>query len=121
MTALTSINPCGHPFNPPRVVITTHRLDEIAGGAPLQVKSITGGRRVLLAAFCQCGQATYYRQGTGGLESRALDNTPGVIAGALAEVLAEPADVFTVELTTDRAMTFVIPRHHLPLLAVEQW
>lgn len=111
---------CGHPRDAARIRITTRRFGEVTGGVAPEIASVAGGRRVLVAKPCRtCRYVTYYRQGTIGAESKTLDNERGVVAAALAEVLAEPTDVFTLELSSDRAMNVVIPRHHLPLLIVE--
>lgn len=121
MPATSFTNPCGHPFNSPRVIITTRRFDNVVDDVAPRLACISGGRWTLLATSCGCGQTTYLRQSTIGTDSRTVEDTRQAVTSVLADVLAEATEVFTLEFQTDRPLHVVVPRHQLALFVVETW
>lgn len=80
--------------------------------------SITGGDRTLAATWCRCGHVSYSLRERGG-DPQAIGNDPDIITAALHAIVAQPVDVFTMELFPNRPVSVIVPRRHLPLMVIE--
>ena len=119
MTAAADIRPCGHSKYPTRTSITVRRLVEVTESNATHFVSITGGERTLAATRCTCGQVSYSLRERGAAP-KAIGDDPDIVAAALLAIVAQPAvDVFTMELYPNRPVSVIVPRHHLPLMIVE--
>ena len=118
MTAAADIRPCGHSKYPARTGITVRRLTEVTESNVTRFGSITGGDRTLAATWCHCGHVSYSLRERGG-DPQIIGNDPGIIAAALHAIVAQPVDVFMMELFPNRPVNVIVPRHRLPLMIVE--
>lgn len=118
MTAAADIRPCGHSMYPSRTSITIRRLTEVTESNVTQFGSITGGDRTLRADRCTCGYVSYSLRERGG-DPQVIGDDPGIITAALHAIVAQPDDVFLMELFPNRPVSVIVPRHHLPLMIVE--
>ena len=54
-----------------------------------------------------------------GAAPKAIGDDPDIVAAALHAIVAQPVDVFVMELYPNRPVSVIVPRHHLPLMIVE--
>lgn len=118
MTAAADTRPCGHSKYPTRTGITVRRLVEVTESNATHFMSITGGERTLTATRCTCGQVSYSLRERGAAP-KAIGDDPDIVAAALHAIVAQPVDVFVMELYPNRPISVIVPRHHLPLMIVE--
>lgn len=115
----TDLQPCGHSRYPTRTGITVSRFVEVTESNMTRFVSITGGERTLAADRCTCGHMSYSLRERGG-EPQIIGDDPDIIAAALHAIVAQPAvDVFRLDLHPNRPVRVIVPRHHLPLMIVE--
>lgn len=118
MTAATDIQPCGHSKYPTRTSITVRRLTEVTESNVTHFVAITAGERTLSAKRCRCGHMSYSLRERGG-DPQVIGDDPDIITAALHAIVAQPVDVFTLQLLPNRPVSVIVPRHHLPLMIVE--
>lgn len=118
MTSAAEVRPCGHSKYPTRTGITVRRLAEVTESNVTRFVSITGGERTLSANRCSCGHMSYSLRERGG-DPQLIGDDPDIITAALHAIVAQPVDVFTMQLYPNRPVSVIVPRHHLPLMIVE--
>lgn len=118
MTVATDRQQCGHSKYPTRTGITVRRLTEVTESNTTHFVSITGGERTLAATRCTCGHVSYSLRDRGE-PPKVIGDDPDIVTAALHALIAQPVDVFVMELFSSRPVSVIVPRHHLPLMIVE--
>lgn len=117
MTVATDRQQCGHSKYPTRTGITVRRLTEVTESNTTHFVSITGENapsqpHAAPAGTCPTPYATEENP-------KVIGDDPDIVTAALHALIAQPVDVFVMELFSSRPVSVIVPRHHLPLMIVE--